>query len=313
VSNQKDLGTPWNPVTIWRNGQVWNEASLLDPLRWRKPRRVLVNSMSDLFHEALPDEAIDRVFAVMAMAPEHTFQVLTKRAERMATWFGRPYLLGRILEACERIDRWPNGSEPPLRLPLPNVWLGVSVEDQATADDRIPLLLQTPAAVRFVSADPLLDRITFRWAPWDDGGPHPRRKTQLPDVRRGKRVLAGNADDLDGLRMLDWVIVAGKSGPRARPMHPDWVRSIRDECVEARVPLHFKQWGEWAPGESVERTTGTVQVATWWNGARSTDKENLSDCDGHRDDEPDVYRVGKKAACRHLDGRTWDEFPREQR
>src|ERR1035438_8941698 len=144
------------------------EAKLQEPLHWRKPRRVFVNSMSDLFHEALPDEAIDRVFAVMALCPHLTFQVLTKRAERAYAWanakFGAGHRGERITELMMMWTGFPQGRGFPRYVeawPLPNVWLGVSVEDQPTADARIPLLLQTPAALRFVSYEPGLAAVDF--------------------------------------------------------------------------------------------------------------------------------------------------------
>jgi len=218
------------------------EHILLKPLRRRKPTMWFVNSMSDLFHEDLPDEWIDRVFAVMALCPQHTFQVLTKRSKRM-----RDYLTTVAHEPHRNTVRRFAGAFSTLRtplpkdfnVPLPNVWLGVSAERQQEADERIPDLLATPAAVRFVSAEPLLGALDL--TPWLTG-------------------------------VLDWVIVGGESGPGARPMHPDWVRSIRDQCVSAGVAFFFKQWG--AP------------------------------LNGHGDPS----QVG--AAGRLLDDREWNEMPR---
>ena len=162
---------------------------LEQPLRWRKPRRVFICSMSDLFHEQVPDSYIERVLKVCAATPQHTYQILTKRAERMkdfAAWYGG----------------FP-----------PNVWAGVSVENQVFADRRIPDLLATPAQVRFLSCEPLLRPLAL--APY------------LPGIQ--------------------WVIVGGESGPRARPMEPDWVRTIRGDCSRAGVPFFFKQWGGRSP------------------------------------------------------------------
>lgn len=219
------------------------------PLHWKKSRRIFVNSMSDLFHEDVPDDFIFDVFTIMARAHWHTFQVLTKRPERMQLLVGEP------VEAGEE--------EPPR-----NIWWGVSVEDQATAHQRIPLLLGTPAAVRFLSCEPLLGPIDLRDPQNDIGEP---RFSYLKKI------------DGEGPR-IDWVIAGGESGPKARASHPYWFRSLRDQCADAGVPFFFKQWGEWAPtGESPMMLTdpGTVQFA----------------------------KVGKKAAGRHLDGRTHDEFP----
>lgn len=198
------------------------------PLRWKKPRRIFVNSMSDLFHEDVPDTFIRHVFMVMALASQHTFQVLTKRPERMSAFMrateteSLQYLLGDIWRESGRPWTWP----------LPNVWLGVTAENQRMANQRIPLLMQVPAAVRFVSLEPLLGPISFRWAPWSP--------TKVRDATGSPAE-----DHLDGLRCLDWVIVGGESGgpERRRLVALQWVRSIRDECLEANVPFFFKQWG----------------------------------------------------------------------
>ena len=179
-----------------------------DPLRWRKPSRVFVDSMSDLFHEGVPDDYIETVFHVMGLARQHQFQVLTKRPERMRALL-QSFEFQEV--ACE-IDT--DGGYASLPWPFPNVWLGVSVEDQATADERIPLLLETPAAIRFLSCAPLL-------APLDLGclwvSPH--------------------------RRAIDWVIVGGESGPGARRCGEEWVRSIVEQCRESRTPCFVKQLG----------------------------------------------------------------------
>jgi protein gp37 len=147
---------------------------LEQPLRWRKPRRVFVNSMSDLFHPAVPDDFIDRVFAVMALCPQHTFQVLTKRPERMRAWFDG----GEHLRMTRCFRNFQHYTKPVGPWPLPNVWLGVSVEDQATADERIPVLLDTPSALCFVSAEPLLGEIDLGM--WLLGGGGRCREQRLP-------------------------------------------------------------------------------------------------------------------------------------
>ncbi len=202
------------------------------PLHWRQPRRIFVNSMSDLFHDAVPDEFIARVFAVMAEAGQHTFQLLTKRHGRMRSLLTDPDWRFQGMVGAARYDlgnRSPmpepgEPEDPSFGWPLPNVWLGVSVEDQKRADLRVPALLDTPAAVRWISAEPLLGPVTFRWATWQPWDAHVN-------------------NHLDGLRRLSWVVVGGESGPGARPMHPDWARTLRDQCTEARVPFFFKQAG----------------------------------------------------------------------
>jgi len=206
------------------------EEHLADPLRWTRPRRVFVNSMSDLFHERVPDEWIDRIFAVMALSPRHTFQVLTKRPERLNAYLRCGIgLYSRVLAAAEPLrEQFTElnqiGISNPAALPLRNLWLGVSVEDQATADERIPLLLQTPAAVRFVSYEPALGPVDFG------------------------RALELSADLTPLFHVpprdhVDWIIVGGESGPGARPFDVAWARSTIAQCRAAGVPVFCKQLG----------------------------------------------------------------------
>jgi protein gp37 len=211
-----------------------HEKKLDQPLRWRKPRHVFVCSMGDLFHPDVPVEAIDKIVSVMAACPQHTFQILTKRPDRM-----RDYVddMMRVIPGSGRdLDLWDfwrcqtvsHDHEQPA-LPVANLWLGVSAEGQEQAQARIPALLETPAAVRFVSVEPML-------------GPVDLREVEGPEGDRlGDSLIAlGGAGTPTG---IDWVICGGESGPGARPMHPDWARSLRDQCVGAHVPFFFKQWG----------------------------------------------------------------------
>jgi protein gp37 len=213
-----------------------HEDRLDQPLKRRKPTTYFVNSMSDLFHEDVPDTFIDRVFAVMALAPQHTFQILTKRAERMRACLSTADRAEAVLDEATDIahDNIANtaylqdaAEKSIARWPLPNVWLGVSVENQHFADERIPLLLQTPAAVRFISAEPLLEEVSFRWAKWQPLSKRPGEST----------------NHLDGLRRLDWVIVGGESGAGARLFRVEWARSIIEQCRAANVPVFMKQIG----------------------------------------------------------------------
>ena len=213
-----------NGGPVW-TGKVQLVPELLAaPLHWRKPRRVFVNSMSDLFHEDVPDEFIDQVFAVMALCPQHTFQVLTKRAERMRRYLTATKVLIEI-DSVSMLMLSKQTEQTVVNLPrrdwpLPNVWLGVSCEDQATADERIPVLLDTPAAVRFVSAEPLL-------APVD--------LTPLLQIgtRGGDGIVRPD---------LSWLIVGGESGPGARPCDVAWIRSIVAQCKAAGTAF-VKQLG----------------------------------------------------------------------
>jgi protein gp37 len=217
---------------------------LTEPLRWKKPRRVFVNSMSDLFQDDVPDSFIDRVFAVMALTPQHTYQVLTKRPDRMRRYFTERdeewpdesrawWGCGRAIETA---DEWrPGGAwtnaqrdqieESPLPTwPLSNVWLGVSVENQRFANERIPLLLQTPAALRFLSCEPLL-------------GP-----LNIAQFISANYVSVGGRQWI-GAGGIGWVIVGGESGPGARPLALEWARSIVRQCQAADVPVFVKQLG----------------------------------------------------------------------
>lgn len=193
-------------------GAAWHDDALDLPLRWRKPRMVFVDSMSDLFHDAIPDEFIGRVWAVMAATPQHTYQILTKRHGRM-----RSLVSGDLYDLMCRAMSTPEAGPAGLVWPLPNVWLGVSAEDQLRATLRIPALLQTPAAVRWVSCEPLLGPIHL----YDDW-------------------LAGTEDRPT---WLDWVVVGGESGRGARPMMLGWAQSLARQCKAAGVPLFVKQLG----------------------------------------------------------------------
>jgi len=230
------------------------------PLRWRKPRRVFVDSMSDLFHESVPDEFIDRVFAVMALCLQHTFQVLTKRPERMRDYVTSEKRADSAGDAIMQVvDRWDH--QPPIRLhdgrmedgemtgdgltldwPLPNVWLGVSCEDQAAADERTPKLLRTPAAVRFLSLEPLLGPIHLAQqnpdGSWPPSSPQPET-AWIPHKDW--------PDDFDYWQAkahgIHWVIVGGESGPGARMTDVDSIRSVVEQCRDAGVPVFVKQLG----------------------------------------------------------------------
>lgn len=250
-----------------------------EPLKWKRPRRIFVNSMGDLFHKDVPATFIADVFDVMRQAKQHTFMILTKRPEGMK-WL--------------RLNGPIYNNEP-----LPNVWLGVSVENQAAADERIPLLLQTSAAVRFISAEPLLGPISL-W-PW-------LSNPSLAALEFGKEPP-----------LLDWVIVGGESGPGARPLHPDWARNLRDQCQSAEVPFFFKSWGEWiVPEDGAEACR--VCGCTWHNacdgGCYWVEPGLCSNCVGKpvpKFRAVKFRRVGKKKAGRMLNGREWDEIPEVQR
>lgn len=292
LDHYRGLTKPSKAGPVWTGKIGITEAKLTEPLRVKKPAKWFVNSMSDLFHEDVPDAIIDKGFAVMALCQHHTFQILTKRSERMRDYLRRltgewkarlsnSYVPGTFRMTRHQMVARLGETTPEHRAlydarlpawPLPNVWLGVSVEDQKRADERIPDLLATPAAVRWISAEPLLgpvDLTQYFYSP------------------------------LEMMRALDWVVVGGESGRGARPMHPDWVRSIRDQCAQARVPFFFKQWGEFMPtvehGVEVDlRKIGSDHVAA-----------NPTQIGTHMR----YRRVGKGRAGRLLDGREHNGFP----
>lgn len=256
-----------------------DQKTLIQPIGWKKPATIFVCSQTDLFLRHYCDDWIDQVFAVMALCPQHTFIILTKRHDRMNVYFrDLSDLSSRHSEQTNtafncadllnlrHLTRHPYGNPLPNRVwPLPNVWLGVSVEDQAAADQRIPMLLHTPAAVRFLSIEPLLSEV------------------DLASILDLYQPMGGGWDAKHPCGQpapgIDWVIVGGESGHNARPMHPDWARQLRDQCKAAGVPFFFKQWGAWA------------HVEEYPSGKQSMNK------------------VGKKRAGRLLDGVEHNEWP----
>lgn len=255
----------------------------LDPRRLHKPTTrkqpavVGVQFMGDLFHDSVTDFQIMKVWKEMEVASWHTFLVLTKRPGRMETWI---------------TDRWKYSDYPILKEdPLPNVWLGTSVENQKWADLRIPALYRSPAAAYWLSIEPMLGPIEF-----------PKYLSFLP-VEFGVSTR---------VRYLEWmtaVVVGGESGPGSRPMHPDWVRSIRDQCVEAGVPFVFKQWGDWAPTDNgLADKWGfpgvPIKHAVHLSGEVVTEWSRWDTLEPYP-----IVRVGKKAAGHLLDGKEWRDIP----
>lgn len=299
-----------NGRIVWTGAmKLAPEALLMKPFRWKKPKRIFVNSMDDLFHEAIPDALIDRVFAIIALNPHHTFQILTKRAERMRDYIAlmdaSASRRAHLAEEVVKIDRAMPFEN--LRWPLANVWLGVSAEDQARAKERVPHLLATPAALHFVSAEPLLGAIDF--AAWLFG---PAREACGKRKARPQAPTATPSNRAGGLpATIDWIIAGGESGPNARPAHPDWFRDLRDQCAAAGIPFFFKQWGSWAPDDgegglvTLDRQLRAEEVQ--WAGDRFVRLE------GPHAERPNggahLFRVGKKAAGHLLDGCEHREFP----
>lgn len=302
-----------NGRTVWTGEiKIAPDSIFLKPLTWRSPRTVFVNSMGDLFHEDVPDEQIDRAVAIMALCPQHTFQVLTKRAERMREYVtSREHVIGHILAAQDMVHAGAikGPAEIQIAWPLPNVWLGVSTERQQEADERIPLLLQTPAAVRFISAEPLLGPIDVRQylEEWSE---------QIDDI-----TIRWNAG-------LDWVIAGGESGDNEdmpRPTNAAGVRSLRDQCKAAGVPFFFKKWGRWLMAEPVYHGQPEQRMVDHWKFPDGDEFHVISDgadivmcgaetrkevthlwkeywADGHG-------HLVKIAKDRKLDGREHNEWP----
>ncbi len=242
----------------YRNGfsVTKHPESLDEPRKRKKPTKYFVCSMSDLFHEDVSFGFIRKVLRVIQDCPQHTFMVLTKRPERMAEFISS--------------------------MALPNLWLGVTAEDQEQADKRIPILLRIPAAKRFVSCEPLLSDIKFQ-----------REWCLSKDDKDCMKRSWGK--ELNG---LDWVIVGGESGAGARPMHPDWARDIRDQCVDADVPFFFKQWGEWVDLADINKYD-----------ILDIPQSIMRTLHHPFDDQRRMIRVGKKKAGRLLDDKIWDQQP----
>lgn len=274
---------------------------LYEPMEWKAPQRIFPCSMSDMFHPDVPVSFIDKMFQVMADTPRHIYMVLTKRPERMRLYF-------RYVEQIKQgVWALPSRTVGILnRWPLPNVWVGTSVEDQKSAEERIPMLLKIPAAVKFVSCEPLLGPVDLKPAElhqWPDMSAWMPNKEEPDDWKYWMHRWNG----------IQWVIAGGESGPGARPMHPDWARSLRDQCQAAGVPFLFKQWGEWIPDSQVWKDPGVPWETT--NQAAEDVIHNRDLWAGRDiyqfDDKNSTYRVGKKAAGRLLDGVLWDEYPEE--
>lgn len=298
--------------STWSKPLLWEREHAAFFAEHGRRRRVFCASLADVFDNEVDPAWRADLFWLIHQTPNLDWLLLTKRIGNAAAM---------MHEAAVTID--PTGEWP---LPWPNVWLGATVVNQAEADRDIPKLLEVPARVRFLSIEPMLGPVKLYGR--DDGGTlwiggqrgcgGTHRHSGDPaghDHGRGTGWASGDPriehhhHDHRCNRGIDWVICGGESGPNARPMHPDWVRSLRDQCAAAGVPFLFKQWGEWTPGENVERVRGTVDTAFLYDDGWHTYPLNLATDHGHIDDQPDLYRVGKKAAGRLLDGVEHNGFP----
>ncbi len=262
----------------WRKPLAWNANHDAYFAEHGRRQRVFCASLADVFDNAADPQWRDDLFELIAETPNLDWLLLTKRIGNV----------GNMLPVPFDFDKH-----------YPNVWLGATIVNQAEANRDIPKLLAVPASKRFLSIEPLIEPVSLRWIPaWPENAPTTAQSS------------TGKTDHLDGLRRLDWVIVGGESGPNARPMHPDWARSLRDQCRAAGVPFLFKQWGEWAPRgpESMgyPLVDGVPRI-------RLTDLgENGSNLAAEGDNHVWMQRTGKKAAGRLLDGQNWDELPPQQ-
>lgn len=314
--------------------EIFLDAKLLtDPLRWKRGRTIFLSSMTDVFADFVSDGMLDRLFAVMALSRQHFFRVLTKRAERMRAYltantgpYDTGHACGRIADIIdENLEAWGIArsgimplpwNEPGSRWwPLANVGIGVSVEDQATADERVPHLLAAPAAMRFVSCEPLL-------------GPADMTNIRIPnhfpgclriDALTGRAYHEDDGNQWTAENAIDEVIAGGESGKGARPVHPDWVRSLRDQCAAAAVPFFFKQWGEWLPWEPEHgpcwkaqdgRIAGAHKLFPADFGNQTRWDDGLSYV-ARGDSHAAFERAGKKAAGALLDGQTYGGVARQ--
>lgn len=312
------------------------EKEFIKPFTWKKPSMVFVNSESDLFHESIPYGTIRDLFGVMSVCKEHTFQVLTKRPQRMVEffkWFEESdpdFQDDPAHEAYDLCDAYgiETGCGTAFETeawPLKNVCLGVSVENQQTANERIPLLLQVPAAVRFLSCEPLLGPISLDSIDTEITCP----ESKYCRIRPLTGIQTDMGRPCPDTPKLDWIIVGGESGHGARPLHPDWVRSLRDQCQKAGTAFFFKQWGEYytksillGSGAPTFRMFDSMQhwinkAQTWVRGGRCISIDGR-ECHIGKDFQECAYpvaimdKVGKKKSGRMLDGREWNEFPGKQ-
>lgn len=332
--SREGLTTPSKAGPVWNGTVRLSETALLQPLRWRAPRVIFWNAHGDPFHPAVPFAWVDRMFAVSALTPQHKHLVLTKRPGRMREYLTAPLVSERIGEMAfdiastqfsrdyaeqvnlaGELDHWP----------LRNVWLGTSAEDQARLNERAVDLLNMPEGFElFLSLEPLLgpvDPTRICLVPQVSGS---LRAGIHIDALRGRYVESGrdyigewdvNGPYPEGMprRKIAGVIVGGESGPGARPMHPIWARSLRDQCAEAGTDFHFKQWGEWGRdpvhdgGPGAFGKESEVECAAWtgdrWHRAADWIAMPVEFAVGHGEW---VYRLGKKRSGRVLDGVTHD-------
>jgi protein gp37 len=247
-----------------------HEDELMKPYQWKKGKRIFVNSMSDLFHKDVPFEFIVQVYTIMVNTPRHTYQVLTKRSDRLLEF----YNWYKSMLPAEYVSQYTSAK---------NIWVGVSCEDQKTVDERVPYLLQVPAAIRFLSCEPLLERIDITAF-----GSNLPLDGKIIEWRKPGKYYEGPK--------IHWVIAGGESGSKARPMHPDWIRFLRQQCEESNTPFFFKQWGEWIDNQNMPRqyiAENNLKRHVFESGYFSTE----------------VWKLGKSKTGNTIDGKQYLQFP----
>ncbi|MFA9286089.1 phage Gp37/Gp68 family protein [Comamonas sp. SY3] len=307
----------------WNKPLMWNKNADAFIAEHGRRQRVFCASLADVFDNAVDPQWRADLFSLIAQTPNLDWLLLTKR-------------IGNVGSMLAQLA---HGSDPDLSLrdmmPLPNVWIGATITTQAEADRDIPKLLAVPASVRFLSMEPLLGPVDLRNVAVPEEHDRLRRPWDFEGFKFN--ALAEHDDDRfhQAPATLDWVIVGGESGPGARPMHPDWARGLRDQCEAAGVPFLFKQWGEWKPIGQMEESEHRALYRSNVKAKPHENQDCLDDCYGrsctvpetiahfdgsmHGVTEPmaflhgtgamQTFKVGKKAAGRLLDGRTWDGFP----
>lgn len=282
----------------WALPKRWNAQADAFMAQHGRRQRVFCASLADVFDNSVPVQWRRDLFDMIAATPNLDWLLLTKRIGNARSLYSEAYL--------DTARAWPD-----------NVWIGATIVNQAEADRDIPKLLAVPTRVRFLSMEPLLGPVDLTKL-MNPGPLHQRGAfiNALSGGTYGEVPATGERLRIthSPIKHIDWVIVGGESGPNSRPMHPDWARSLRDQCEAAGVPFLFKQWGEWGEPDSIERSG--IAHHGWfeqdrrdggvprheWPGPMQNDVELTSL-------RPEVFRVGKKAAGRLLDGRTWDGFP----
>ena len=287
-----------------------HESALQDPMKRKKPTIYFVDSMGDIFHKDVPFDFIDKIYASMALNPDDTFIILTKRYERMLEYASQFETDNndRLFDAWyEYLGYLPDEKEMvlliKLKWPLQNVWHGHSISNQDDADKSVQYLLKTESAKRIISLEPALDLVEFQKS-WLTG---------YENVPTGTCLGAQSAGKTETflVNSIDLIIMGGESGPDARPMHPDWARSVRDQCKDAGVPFYFKQWGEWIASAHV-RCDGKSKGSFISNDYETLLAQNaISGDEAYLNDRMPfiMRRVGKQAAGYKLDGKIHREWP----